>query len=176
MCRINYRGIATAIYRKGILMDKLRAQIVPESVAVVILMMAFLLAMYMVNQNLEAQSASLKQQMQAGNAANQMASAINRVAAEGDGSQMSFFNSVGPAVSAMDIFSGRSLRAYTASCSYVSVPLATNKTSISSLAGSGLAGYWKFDDGTTAYATDSSGNGNTGAPANVGLQKSGCAP
>jgi len=110
-------------------MAKSRAQLIPESVVVIALLMFVLMMVLIANKQFEFQSAQLQQQLQASTAATQMASAINKVAAAGDGAQVSFYNSVGPSVTSMQFFGGRSLQASYAAGGYVSVPLVTNKTS-----------------------------------------------
>ena len=118
-------------------------------------MLMFLLISMLINNSLETQSRETRQQLQASAAANQLALAINRVAAAGDGTQISFFNTAGPDVVSMDIFVGRSLQAGYSAGGYVTVPLSTNKTKTN------LVAYWAFNSADTPIY-DGSGEGNSG--------------
>lgn len=126
-----------------------------ESIITLGAMLILLLAMMIINGNLRSQSAALQQQLEAASAAAQVALAINAAAAGGNGSQVSFLNSVGGDVTSISIYAGRSLRVAYAAGGYVSQPLVTNRTVTN------LAAYWSFDENSQSVS-DMSGNGNSG--------------
>ncbi len=105
-----------------------RGQLSVEMVIIAGVMMFMLLAIYMVNQHLRSAWETQKQWLEAGAAANQLAIAVNRAAAGGNSTTISFINSVGQDVTNMTIYEGRSVRAYFSQGGFYSVSLVTNRT------------------------------------------------
>ncbi|GEM_PF-2827453 len=108
-----------------------KAQIAPEAVLVAGVMLFFLLSVYIASGHLKQQNAILGQSLQASAAASQVAIAINKVAAAGNGSKIVFFNSAAKGVSNITIYGGRAVKAACKAGCYVSVPLSTNNTILS---------------------------------------------
>lgn len=106
-----------------------KAQLSVEMVIIAAVMVSMLLVIYMVNANLNADWEAQKQLLSASAAANQLAFAINRAFAGGNGTQIFFLNSVGQGVLNVTLYSGRSVRAYTLA-GYASSPVVTNMTQV----------------------------------------------
>lgn len=97
-------------------------------VVIAAVMIGLLLAMFLVNEHLSSSWEQERESLQAGAAADRVALAINRASAGGNGTVISFANMVGPDVTNMSIYDGRSVRAYYLAGMYVSSPLITNRT------------------------------------------------
>jgi hypothetical protein len=107
-----------------------KAQIAPETVLIMGIMMFFLLSMFLVNIHIEDSWNGLRGSLEASSAASRMAQQINQVAQGGDGASYTTFNSAPLSVSNMTIFAGRALRANYEYGGYVSIPLATDSVII----------------------------------------------
>jgi|GEM_PF-1724959 len=107
-----------------------RGQISTELIMVISMMVALLLVVLLVNINLQLGWAEEKQSLEASAAANQLALAINRAAAGGSSTKISFTNTVGPDVTNVSVFDKRSVRAHYAIGGYASAGLVTNNTNI----------------------------------------------
>ncbi len=108
----------------------LSGQVSVEMVIVSAIMVSLLLAMLLINSNLRASWDEQKQSLEATAAASQVAMAANRAAAGGDGTRISFVNSVGADVTRIIVFDNRAVRAYYSRGGYASIPLVTNNTNI----------------------------------------------
>jgi len=106
-------------------------QISAELMVTVSSMIVLLLVMYLVNDSLRFTWEGQKQRLEASTAANQVALAINRAAAGGDGTVISFNNYVGTNVANMTISPPRAVRAETYQGMASSTPIITNNTNIS---------------------------------------------
>ena len=113
--------------------DSRHGQLSVELVIVAAVMVGLLLAMFLVNDHLSNAWEDQKQSLEAGAAANQAALAINRAVAGGNGTQISFDNSVGQDVVSVAIFDRRSVRAYYIYGGYASAPIVTNNTNITAV-------------------------------------------
>lgn len=109
-------------------MGKTRAQLSVELVIIATVMVGLLLAMYIVNDSLRTSWEDSRQMLLASSAATQAAMAINRAAAGGNGTKITFFSSASPDVASLSVFDLRSVRAYTLSGRFASAPLVTNNT------------------------------------------------
>ena len=107
-----------------------KGQVSVEIVIMAGIMMVVLFTVFFVNQHLEGMWAVQKQRLEASAAANQLAAAINQAAAGGNGTRVAFSNSVGPDVTNLTVYGGRSVRAYYAYGGFYSVSLVTNQTNI----------------------------------------------
>ncbi len=93
-------------------------------------MIGLLLAMFLVNENLRSGWEEQKESLEASIAANQLAIAINKAVAGGNGTAVTFANAVGADVTNMSIYDWRSVRAYYIAGGYSSAPLVTNNTNV----------------------------------------------
>ena len=105
-----------------------KGQIAPEAVLIAGVMLFLLLATYAISVHLSRQWDGERQRLQASVAANNLARAINLVAAGGHGTSLYYFKSAGPDVANMGIYHLRSLRANYTAGGFASVPLVTNET------------------------------------------------
>ena len=105
-------------------------QISAELMITVSAMMTLLLVMYLVNDSLRLTWDSQKERLEASTAANQVALAINRAVAGGDGTVVSFNNKVSASIANMTI-SSRSVHADTNHGMGSSTPIVTNNTAVS---------------------------------------------
>ena len=96
-------------------------------------MMTLLLVMYLVNDSLRTTWDAQKESLEASTAANQVALAINRAVAGGDGTVVSFNNMAGTSIANMSISPPRSVRAETYQGMWSSTPIITNNTNVSGL-------------------------------------------
>jgi hypothetical protein len=94
-------------------------------------MVILLMAMYIVNNMLSSTWDYQKQGLEASSAANQMALAINRAVAGGNGTQIKFNNHVGASVVNVTINPPRTVSANTTDGLWSSTPIITNSTSAS---------------------------------------------
>jgi len=94
-------------------------------------MMILLLVMYLVNDSLRLSWAGQKETLEASTAANQVALAINRAVAGGDGTVILFTNTVSASVSNITISPPRAVHAATSGGMASSTPIITNNTNIS---------------------------------------------
>ncbi|MFA6489276.1 MAG: hypothetical protein WCT52_01195, partial [Candidatus Micrarchaeia archaeon] len=108
-----------------------RGQVSVELVIITSVMVGLLLVMLLVNNSLQTSWNSERQILEATSAASQVALAINRAAAGGDGTTISFINTVSPDVTRMEVFDRRTVRAYYKIGGYASSALVTNSTNIS---------------------------------------------
>ena len=108
-----------------------KGQVSVELIITTSVMAALLLLMLMVNNSLQQSWGVQKQVLEATAAANQVAIAMNRAAAGGDGTTVSFMNTVSPDVTSIQIFDKRTVRAYYAEGGYASAALVTNDTNVS---------------------------------------------
>ena len=106
-------------------------QISAELMITVSSMMFLLLAIYIVNDSLRMTWEAQKERLEASTAANQVALAINRAVAGGDGTMISFGNMVSTSISNMSISPPRAVRAETHRGMASSTPIVTNNTNIS---------------------------------------------
>ncbi len=93
-------------------------------------MVGLLLAVYLVNDSLRTTWEDSRQMLVASSAADRVALAINRAAAGGNGTKVTFFNEAEADVVSISLFDRRSVRAYAISGRYASAPLVTNNTNI----------------------------------------------
>ena len=110
-----------------------KAQMSVELIVTVSIMVSLLIVIFIVNDNLSYVWARQKQRLEAGNAANQVAMAINMAASGGDGTQIRFTNAVGPSVSNITIYEKRAVLAYTSGGVSYSTPIVTNNTDVPGL-------------------------------------------
>jgi len=94
-------------------------------------MVLLLLVMYLVNQSLQQTWDGEKQVLEASSAANQVALAINRASAGGDGTQIRLNNFVGGDIANVTVSPPRAVTAYTWNGFSSSTPIVTNNTNIS---------------------------------------------
>lgn len=106
-------------------------QISAELMITVSSMMALLLVMYLVNDTLRFTWEGQKERLEASTAANQVALAINRAVAGGDGTVISFRNSVSTSIANVTISPPRAVRAETLRGLWSSTPIITNSTNVS---------------------------------------------
>ena len=107
-----------------------KAQLSVEMVIIAAVMIGLLLAMFLVNENLRSGWEGQKESLEASTAANQLAIAINKAVAGGNGTSITFANLVGADVTNMSIYDSRSVRAHYIAGSYSSAPLVTNNTNV----------------------------------------------
>ena len=105
-------------------------QISAELMITVSAMMTLLLVMYLVNDTLRLTWAGQKETLDASTASNQVALAINRAVAGGDGTVIAFNNRVSASIARMTI-SSRAVRADTGQSMASSTPIITNNTNVS---------------------------------------------
>ena len=105
-------------------------QISAELMVTVSSMMLLLIVIYMVNGSLQSIWDGQKGRLEASTAANQVALAINRAAAGGDGTQIKFNNYVGSNVANITISPPRAVHAETVGGMAASAPIITNNTDI----------------------------------------------
>ncbi|VVC00625.1 Uncharacterised protein [uncultured archaeon] len=108
-----------------------RGQISAETAIVAAVMLFLLLMIVIVNDFAFQEWTALRQSLSASATANRMAAAINRVAAGGNGTSYSFFNSAPIEITNMTIYAHRALRVDYEYGGYVAVPLSTNNTNVS---------------------------------------------
>jgi len=106
-------------------------QISAELMVTVSSMIALLLVMYIVNDSLRFTWEGQKQRLEASTASNQVALAINRAVAGGDGTVISFNNYVGGNIANITISPPRAVRAETLQGMAESTPIITNNTDVS---------------------------------------------
>ena len=106
-------------------------QLSVEMVVISAAMIMLLLAIYLLNNDLQLAWSEQKGSLDASNAANGLALAMNKAAAGGNGTIVAFPNLVGPEVTSMSIYNLRVVRAYHSSGGFSSAPLVTNKTNVS---------------------------------------------
>jgi len=111
-------------------MQQTRGQISAELMVTVSAMLILLMAMYFADQTIESAWGGQKEIMLASTASNQVALAINRVAAGGNGTQMEFNNYVGGTVVNVTIDHPRAVRATTINNLWATTPIITNNTNI----------------------------------------------
>ena len=97
-----------------------------ELIVVVSVMVGLLLAMYMANNFLSVSWETQRQALQASTATEQVALAINRAVAAGNSTTIVMKNYVGPDITNMTVYDGRSVRAYYIQGGYSSSALITN--------------------------------------------------
>jgi len=112
-------------------MQQIRGQISAELMVTISAMVLLLMAMYLADQTIESSWSGEKDIMLASTASNQVALAINRVAAGGSGTQMVFNNYVGGSVANITISPPRAVRATTTSGRWSTTAIITNNTNIS---------------------------------------------
>ena len=105
-------------------------QISAELMVTVSAMMFLLLVMYLVNDSLRLTWAGQKESLEASTAANQVALAINRAVAGGDGTVISFNNMVSTSIVNITISPPRAVRAETYRGMASSTPIITNNTNV----------------------------------------------
>ena len=105
-------------------------QISAELMVTVSAMVLLLLVMYLVNQSLQQTWDGEKQVLEASSAANQVAIAINRAVAGGDGTQVRLNNFVGGSIANVTISPPRAVTAFTWNGYSSSTPIVTNNTNI----------------------------------------------
>lgn len=105
-------------------------QLSVEMVIIAAVMVGLLLSMFLVNENLRSGWEGQKESLEASTAANQLAIAINKAVAGGNGTAIAFSNIVGTDVTNMSVYDMRSVRAYYLSGGYYSAPLVTNNTNV----------------------------------------------
>ncbi|MFA5930497.1 MAG: hypothetical protein WC861_06455 [Candidatus Micrarchaeia archaeon] len=108
-------------------------QISAELMITVSAMIALLLAMYIVNDSLRATWDGQKERLEASTAANQVALAINRAVAGGDGTVVTFNNMASASIANITIINQRAVLAETYRGMGSSTPIITNNTNISGL-------------------------------------------
>ena len=107
-----------------------KGQISAELMVTVSAMVLLLLVMSLVNESLRSTWTGQQQTLEASSAANQVALAINRAVAGGDGSQIKFNNRVGSHVANITISPPRAVRATTNNSIWSSTSIITNNTDI----------------------------------------------
>ena len=108
-------------------------QISVELMITVSSMVTLLLVMYIVNDSLRLTWEGQKERLEASTAANQVALAINRAVAGGDGTVVSFSNKVSASIANMSVSSSRAVRADTYRGMSSTTAIITNNTNISGL-------------------------------------------
>ncbi|MFA6214580.1 MAG: hypothetical protein WC717_04860 [Candidatus Micrarchaeia archaeon] len=111
--------------------EKSSGQISAELMVTVSSMVLLLLVIYIVNDSVRFTWAGQKETLEASTAANQVALAINRAAAGGDGTQVKFNNFVGDNIENITISPPRAVRAATTNGFWSSTPIITNSTNVS---------------------------------------------
>jgi hypothetical protein len=111
--------------------SRLRGQISAELMVTVSAMMLLLIVIYLVNGTLQSIWDNQKGRLEASTAANQVALAINRAVAGGDGTQVKFNNAVGASIANITISPPRAVKAVTYGGMASSTPIITNNTNIS---------------------------------------------
>ena len=112
-------------------LNSCKGQVSVELIIITAVMASLLLLMLMVNNSLQQSWGAQKQVLEATAAANQVAIAMNRAAAGGDGTTVSFMNTVSPDITSIQIFDKRTVRAYYSEGGYASAALVTNDTNVS---------------------------------------------
>ena len=112
-------------------MQQTRGQVSAELMVTISAMLILLMAMYFADQTIESSWNGEKDIMLASTASNQVALAINRVAAGGNGTQMVFNNYVGGSVANITINPPRAVRATTINGRWSTTAIITNNTNIS---------------------------------------------
>jgi hypothetical protein len=107
-----------------------KGQISAELMITISAMVFLLLVMAIVNESLRSIWAGQQEVLEAASAANQVALAINRAVAGGDGTQIKFNNRVGIHVANVTISPPRAVRATTDGNTASSTPIITNNTNI----------------------------------------------
>lgn len=113
--------------------QKPRGQMSAEMVIVASVAVMVLLGIYVVNGQLQTSWEGQKERLSASSASERAAMVINRVAAGGNGTFISFENTVPSEVTMMEIFEGRSVRAYYALGGYASSPIVTGNININEI-------------------------------------------
>jgi len=108
-----------------------KGQVSAELMVTISAMLILLMAMYLADQTIESSWNGQKEIMLAATASNQIALAINRVAAGGNGTQMEFNNYVGGTVVNVTINPPRAVRATTINGLWATTAIITNNTNIS---------------------------------------------
>ena len=108
-----------------------RGQVSLEIVATAAVMLVVLFTMLLVNQHLQALWEVQKEQLEASAAANQLAIAINRAAAGGNSARILFSNDVGPDVTSITIYNGKSVRAYFRQGGFYAVAIVSSNMNVS---------------------------------------------
>ena len=111
-------------------MQQIRGQVSAELMVTISAMMILLMAMYLADQTIESSWNGEKDIMLASTASNQVALAINRVAAGGNGTQMVFNNYVGGSIANITINPPRAVRATTINGRWSTTAIITNNTNI----------------------------------------------
>ena len=112
-------------------MQQIRGQVSAELMVTISAMIILLMAMYLADQTIESSWNGEKDIMLASTASNQVALAINRVAAGGNGTQMVFNNYVGGSIANITINPPRAVRATTINGRWSTTAIITNNTNIS---------------------------------------------
>ena len=112
-------------------MQQTRGQVSAELMVTISAMIILLMAMYLADQTIESSWNGEKDIMLASTASNQVALAINRVAAGGNGTQMVFNNYVGGSIANITINPPRAVRATTINGRWSTTAIITNNTNIS---------------------------------------------
>ena len=112
-------------------MQQIRGQVSAELMVTISAMMILLMAMYLADQTIESSWNGEKDIMLASTASNQVALAINRVAAGGNGTQMVFNNYVGGSIANITVNPPRAVRATTINGRWSTTAIITNNTNIS---------------------------------------------
>ena len=111
-------------------MQQIRGQVSAELMVTISAMIILLMAMYLADQTIESSWNGEKDIMLASTASNQVALAINRVAAGGNGTQMVFNNYVGGSIANITINPPRAVRATTINGRWSTTAIITNNTNI----------------------------------------------
>ncbi len=112
-------------------MQQTRGQVSAELMVTISAMIILLMAMYLADQTIESSWNGEKDIMLASTASNQVALAINRVAAGGNGTQMVFNNYVGGSIANITVNPPRAVRATTINGRWSTTAIITNNTNIS---------------------------------------------
>jgi hypothetical protein len=107
-----------------------KGQISAELIVTMSAMIFLLMAIFLVNDTLEGTWAAQKETLEASTATNQVALAINRAVAGGDGTQITFNNYVGGRIANITVSPPRAVRAVTVNGLSASTPIITNNTNI----------------------------------------------
>jgi hypothetical protein len=109
------------------------AQISAELIVTISAMVFLLMAIFLVNNNLESTWEGQKQVLEASTAANQAALAINRAVAGGNGTSIAFTNFVGGNIANVTYSNPRAVMATTKNGQSASTPIVTNNTNITTI-------------------------------------------
>ncbi|MCX8195243.1 MAG: hypothetical protein N3G22_04025 [Candidatus Micrarchaeota archaeon] len=105
-------------------MKAMRAQLSVELVAIASIMIGLLIALFIISDGLRISWNQQRQSMEAGRVANQVALAVNRALAGGNGTTIRFFNNAPADIINVSV-RGRTVRAYYEAGRYSSAGMAT---------------------------------------------------